>query len=64
MRDNTVRRLTWGGLMRVLHRRTGRCFDHDHVRMVYPDGRYEYLNIKFDAQGIPYFAIVRERRNQ
>ena len=60
--DRKTSRLTWGGLMRILHRRTETNFGKEHVKVVYPDGHRDYLNIKYDAQGYPYFIVVRERR--
>ena len=49
--------------MRILSRdRIGTNFDHEHVRLVHPDGHREFLNVKYDAMGYPYFIIVRDRR--
>lgn len=49
--------------MRILSRnRIGTNFNHEHVRLVHPDGHREFLNVKYDAMGYPYFIIVRDRR--
>lgn len=62
MKNNNPRRLTWGGLLRILHReRIGTNFEREHVRLIYPDGHRDFLNIKYDAMGYPYFIIVRDR---
>lgn len=58
------RRLTWGGLMRMIGRRGGSSFSHDHIYMVTPDGHRRWLNIKFDVDGRPYFIEVRDHRRQ
>ena len=63
MKERQTKRLTWGGLKRILfHERTGANFDHDHIRLVYPDGHRDFLNIKHDIYGTPYFIIVKDRR--
>lgn len=60
--ERRQRRLTWGGLLRILARRGGSSFSHDHIYMVTPDGHKKWLNLKHDAQGRPYFIEVRDRR--
>ena len=56
-------RLTWGGLLRVLHReRRGSDFSHEHVRLIYPDGHRDFLNIRYDETGYPHFFIVKDKR--
>lgn len=59
--EHRKKRLTWGGLIRILGRRGGRSFTHDHIYMITPDGHRRWLNIKFDAQGKPYFIEVGDR---
>lgn len=62
LKNNGMRRLTWGGLLRALNRRNGVCFEHEHITVRFQDGHREYLNIKYDAMKHPYFVLVRERR--
>lgn len=63
MREHKPCRITWGGLMRVLHQdRRGTNFTHEHIRLVHPDGHRDFLNVKYDAMGYPYFVIVRDNR--
>lgn len=56
-------RLTWGGLLRILYRRAKSSFEHEHIRLIMPDGKKKYLNIKYDAQDHPYFIVVNDRGN-
>ena len=56
-------RLTWGGLLRILNRRPKSNYDHEHIKILFPDGTKQYLNVKYDVQGHPYFVIVKERRS-
>lgn len=60
IRKKKVRRLTWGGLYRILSKYRGISFDHDHVYMMLPDGKKVFVNLKYDALGRPYFIEVHD----
>ena len=55
-----MRRLSWGGLLRILGRDPRGNYLHSHVYMVDRDGHRKYLQLKRMADGTPYFIEVRE----
>jgi len=58
---NRPQRLTWGGLIRILTRLRYKpvLFEKGHIHAVI-DGRTKYLNLKYDAKGVPYFVEVKD----